>query len=417
MQAAPMTDAEISSSTNGYVVVGGGQAGAKAVEGMREAGYDGPITLLAAEKELPYERPDLSKAFLKGEKEFAELHVHDQAWYDEHRVTVRTGSRVVAIDRAAHQVELDGGERLGYTKLLLATGSTLRRLRIEGGDLDGIHYLRTVNNSRRLREALVEGARVVVVGAGWIGLEGAAVARQRGATVTVVEPAPTPLFGPLGQEIGERFAALHRAHGVEVRTGTGVEGFEGEGAVTGVRLEGGEVLPADVVLVGVGIRPDTRLAEEAGLEVDNGVLVDEFLRTSDPDVYAAGDVANARNELLGRQLRVEHWANANDQGLAAGRSMAGKGEPWAATPFFFSDQYETGMEYRGLPVDGYDQVVVREQDGGYLAFWLKDGRVQAGANVDLWDDGEAIEALVRAKAQVDPARLADPSVPLASLAG
>jgi 3-phenylpropionate/trans-cinnamate dioxygenase ferredoxin reductase subunit len=321
---------------------------------------------------------------------------------------------------------MSSGESLPYDKLLLATGSSPRRLDLPGGDLDGVRYLRRIGESESLRDLFAERGdrgRLVVVGAGWIGLEVAAGARHHGVRVTIIEPQPTPLHAVLGPEVGEVFAQLHRRNGVDLRTGTGVEAFEGDGgAVTGVRLDGGEVVPADVVVVGVGITPNTGLAERAGLEVDNGVLVDELLTTSDPDVFAAGDVANAWNPLLGTRLRVEHWANASNQGKAAGLSMAGQGEPYAKLPYFFPDQYDLSMEYHGYAGRGEaDRVVLRGDPaaapgGSWLAFWLDaDSRVLAGMNVNDWDAADGIKRLARERAVVDAERLADPAVPLADL--
>ena len=406
-----------------YVIVGASLAGAKAAEALRDAGFDGRVLLVGDERERPYERPKLSKEILKGDKPRHKAFVHEEGWYDEHHVELRLGTAVTALHREEHQVELAGGERIGYDKVLLATGSSPRRLEVSGGDLDGIHYLRRIGESERLRDELSAGGSLVVVGGGWIGLEVAAAARHHGASVLLIEPQPTPLYGVLGPEVGEVFADLHRGHGVDLRTGLGVDGFEGEdGRVTGVRTSDGTVHEASRVVVGVGIRPNTRLAEQAGLEVDNGVVVDDLLQTSDPDVYAAGDVANAWNALLQTRLRIEHWANAANQGTAAGRSMAGQGEPNAKLPYFFTDQYDLSMEYHGyVPRDEGDEVVLRgdpraESAASWLTFWLGSGQVLAGMNVNDWDAADGIKRLARARATVDPARLADPDVPLAELA-
>jgi 3-phenylpropionate/trans-cinnamate dioxygenase ferredoxin reductase subunit len=295
---------------------------------------------------------------------------------------------------------------------------------VPGADLDGVRYLRRVGDSESLRAAFEGGGRVVVVGGGWIGLEAAAAARHYGAEVTVVEPQPAPLFGALGREVGDIFAALHRSHGVDVRTGVGVSAFEGDGQVSGVVTAGGDLLPADVVVVGVGVVPNVRLAEAAELETDSGVLVDETLRSSDPAVWAAGDVANHWHPLYEQRVRVEHWANAANQGKAAGAAMAAdaageKAEPYEKLPYFFTDQYDLGMEYHGhVGADGYDEVVLRGDpaSGPWFAFWLRERRVIAGMNVNDWDAADAVKALARPRAKVDPARLADPAVPLADLA-
>ena len=402
-----------------YVIVGASLAGAKAAQSLREAGYDGGLVLVGDERERPYERPPLSKGLLKGDEQREKVFVHEEGWYAEHDVDLRLGTAATGLHRQDRVVELAGGERLGYDKVLLTTGSTPRRLDVGGGDLEGIRYLRRLGQAEALRDTFAGGGSIVVVGGGWIGLEVAAAARHHGVEVVLVEPQPTPLYGVLGREVGEIFAAMHRDHGVDLRTGLGVDAFEGEaGRVTGVRTSDGAVHAAELVLVGVGIRPNTQLAETAGLEVENGIVVDEMLQTSDPAVFAAGDVANAYNPLLGTRLRVEHWANAANQGKAAGLSMAGKGEPYAKLPYFFTDQYDLSMEYHGyVGPDGADQVVLRGDPAGekWYAFWLGGGRVLAGMNVNDWDAADGIKRLARERAEVDPARLADPDVPLDDL--
>jgi 3-phenylpropionate/trans-cinnamate dioxygenase ferredoxin reductase subunit len=411
--------------SSAYVVVGASLAGAKAVEGARDAGYDGPLVLVGDEVDRPYERPLLSKELLKGEKPREKAYVHDEGWYAEHDVELRLGTSATALDRDGKVVALSDGDHLPYDRLLLTTGSSPRRIDVPGADLDGIHYLRRVGESEALRDAfarLGSDGRLVVVGAGWIGLEVAAAARHHGVAVTVVEPQAQPLLGVLGPEVGAVFAQLHRDHDVDLRLGTGVEGFEAlDGGRLGVRTPDG-VVDGDLVVVGVGITPNSALAADAGLEVHNGVLVDELLRTSDPDVYAAGDVANALNPLLGARVRLEHWANAQNQGAAAGRSMAGHGEPYAKLPYFYTDQYDLSMEYHGYTgrdaPNVADQVVLRGDPAGekWLAFWLGGGRVLAGMNVNDWDAADGIKKLAKSRAQVDPARLADPDVPLDELA-
>jgi 3-phenylpropionate/trans-cinnamate dioxygenase ferredoxin reductase component len=399
------------------VVVGGGLAGAKAAETLRSEGFDGRVVLIAEEPERPYERPPLSKDYLNGGKERDVIYVHDAGWYGEHDVELRTGVRAVSFDPAAHEVELAGGERLGYRALLLATGAAPRRLPLPGADLDGVHYLRTAADSDALKASLASGDRnVVVVGAGWIGLEAAAAARSYGNTVTVVEPQPQPLRAVLGDEIGAVFAQLHRDKGVDLRLSTGVREFRGDGSrVQAVVTDAGEV-PADVVVVGVGVVPRTELAESAGLEIANGVVVDASLRTSAPDVYAAGDIAFWPHPRYGRRIRVEHWANALNGGPVAAKAMLGQEVTYDRLPYFFTDQYDLGMEYSGL--SGADAQVVTRGDTDsreFIAFWLEDGRVQAAMNVNIWDVTDDLQALVRADRPVDTARLADPAVPLKDL--
>jgi 3-phenylpropionate/trans-cinnamate dioxygenase ferredoxin reductase subunit len=400
-----------------FVLIGGGLAGAKAAETLRSEGFEGRIVLVAEEPEVPYERPPLSKGYLLGNDEREKARVHEPGWYEENDVELRTGTPAVALDVAGRRVELGSGESLAYDKLLLATGSAARRLAVPGADLDGVRYLRTLADSDRLLADLRDGGRrVVVVGAGWIGLEATAAARGYGNDVTVVEPQPTPLFQVMGPEMGEVFAVLHRQHGVHLRTGTGVREFRGDGAVASVVTDGGDAIPADLVLVGVGAAPNTALAEEAGLEVDNGVVTDAALRTSAPDVFAAGDVANSFHPLYGRHVRVEHWANALNGGPAAARSMLGQDISYDRVPYFFTDQYDLGMEYSGL--GGPDATVAcrgNREDGEFVAFWLSDGRVVAGMNVNVWDVTEPIQKLIRSGREVPVDRLTDPAVPLEDL--
>ncbi len=401
-----------------FVLIGGGLAGAKAAETLRAEGFDGRVVLIGEESEAPYERPPLSKGYLLGSDEREKARVHEPGWYEEHDVDLRTGTRAVGLDPAARRVELDTGESLSYDRLLLATGSSARRLPVPGADLDGVRYLRALPDADGLlAEFRKGGRRVVVVGGGWIGLEASAAARTHGNDVTVVEPQPTPLYGVLGQAMGEVFGRLHREHGVDLRTGTGVQAFVGSGTVTGVRTDTGEEIPADIVLVGVGAVPNTGLAEDAGLRVDRGVVTDAALRTSAPDVFAAGDVASAFHPLYARHVRVEHWANALNQGPAAARSMLGQDVSYDRVPYFVTDQYDLGMEYSGLGGPG-DSVVCRgnPDDGEFIAFWLDGGRVTAGMNVNVWDVTDPIQALVRSNRPVDAVRLADPDVPLESLA-
>jgi 3-phenylpropionate/trans-cinnamate dioxygenase ferredoxin reductase subunit len=405
-----------------YVIVGASLAGAKAAETLRAEGFTGPIVLVGTEHELPYERPPLSKDYLLGKAERDSIFVHPAQWYADNNIDLRTGVTVTEIDRAAHAVVLADGTRIEYGKLLLTTGSSPRRLTIEGADLSGVHYLRSVGDSDRLKAAFGEGVRVAVIGAGWIGLETAAAARNAGADVTVLEMAELPLLRVLGREVAAVFADLHREHGVDLRFGIQVAAITGEGGkATGVRLGDGSTVPADIVVVGIGVTPNVELAQAAGLKVDNGVRVDAGLCSSDPHIYAAGDVASAYHPVLGQHIRVEHWANALNQGPAAGKSMLGQDVAYDRVPYFFSDQFDLGMEYSGyVEPDGYAQVVFRGDVPGreFIAFWL-DGadRVLAGMNVNVWDVTDPIQALVRAARPVDPAALADPSVDLGSLAG
>jgi 3-phenylpropionate/trans-cinnamate dioxygenase ferredoxin reductase subunit len=403
-----------------FVIVGGGLAGAKAAETLRDEGFEGPVVLLAEEPEQPYERPPLSKGYLLGSDPREKSRVHEKGWYEAHDVELRTATRVAALDPATHRLTLESGESLPYAKLLLATGASPRRLPVPGADLDGVRYLRTLADSDRLLADLAAGGRrVVVVGAGWIGLEVAAAARSHGNAVTVVEPQPAPLYQVLGSELGARFARLHRDHGVDLFTDTTVREFRGEGGgVTSVVTDAHAGLPADVVVVGVGAIPRTELAAAAGLEVENGIVTDHALRTTAPDVYAAGDVASSFRPLYGRHVRVEHWANALHSGPAAARSMLGQDVTFDRVPYFFTDQYDLGMEYSGLAGPGATVVYRGDPESGeYIAFWLEGGRVAAGMNVNVWDVTDPIQALIRSRLQVPVAALTDVDTPLERLAG
>jgi 3-phenylpropionate/trans-cinnamate dioxygenase ferredoxin reductase subunit len=405
-----------------FVIVGASLAGAKAAETLRTEGFEGRVVLFGEESERPYERPLLSKEFLRGEKPAAKLYVHDEGFYAENKIELMTGTRVESLDPAAHEVTIAGGARMPYSRLLIATGASPRALPLPGVDLPGVRYLRSRADSDALRAAIVEASRVVVIGAGWIGSEVAASARQLGAEVTIVAPEAVPLERVLGPEIGGVYRDLHIEHGVDLRLGTQIEAIVGNGAAQGVRTTDGTVIEGDLVVVGVGVSPRDQLARDAGLTLENGIVVDEFLRTSAPDVFAAGDVANAWHPRYNRRIRVEHWANALNQGPAAARNMLGQDSespmtPYTRLPYFFSDQYDLGMEYNGYASE-WDRIVLRGDPAGreFLAFWLKDGVVLAGMNANVWDQGDAIKAILRSGAKVDADRLADPSVPLADLA-
>ena len=400
-----------------FVIVGAGMAGGKAAETLREEGFDGRVVLIGAEPERPYERPPLSKDYLRGESERAAVYLQeDPSWYEQHEVELRPSTAVESLDVAGRAVVLDGGERVAYDALLLATGAEPRRLAIPGADLEGVHVLRTLDDCDALRGVLDRGGRLVVVGAGWIGCEVAASARQRGMEVTVVEPQSVPLERVLGPELGAFYRDVHADHGVALRLGTGVEAIEGAGRVERVRAGGGTTLEADAVVIGVGVAPRTALAEGV-LDVDDGILVDAGLRTSADAVFAAGDVANHDHPILGR-LRVEHWANALEQGPAAARAMLGQDVSYDRVPYFFSDQYDVGMEYAGQSRPD-DEVVFRGDPATreFIAFWLRDGRVAAGMNVNVWDVNEHIQALVRSGMSVDVARLTNPDAALDEIVG
>jgi NADPH-dependent 2,4-dienoyl-CoA reductase/sulfur reductase-like enzyme len=393
------------------VIAGASLAGAKAAETLRDEGFDGQIVLLGAETERPYERPPLSKGYLLGNEERDVIYVHPAEWYAEHDVDLRLGVTVTGIDRATSAVVTSGDGTVHYDKLLLTTGASPRRLTFPGSDREGVLYLRTAADSDRLRAAFQSGPRVVVAGAGWIGLETTAAARSYGCPVTVLEPQPGALHDQLGPELGATFTDLHRSHDVQFRFGERAEEFRPGLVITSAGAE----VPADLLVVGIGAAPNDQLAAAAGLEVGNGVLTDEALRTTDPDIFAAGDVANSFHPLLGRRVRVEHWANALNGGPAAARSMLGQPVAYDPVPYFYSDQYDLGMECAGLPSPGsYDQVAYRgdRAAGQFIAFWLAGNRVVAGMNVNVWDVNDDIQALIRSARQVDLSRLTNPDIPL-----
>lgn len=403
----------------GVVIVGAGLAGAKAAQALRQARFDGPVTLLSDEPLRPYQRPPLSKEYLHGTAGRDALFVHPESWYRTHGVDLRLNTVATGIDRERHEVTAGAGERIGYAKLLLTTGAAPRALHVPGSARGRVLYLRRVEDSERIRAALRPDARLVVVGAGWIGLEVAAAARLAGAQVTIVESAEMPLLRPLGPEIAPVFAALHRARGVDLRLAAEVAAIEevGRDAVT-VHLTDGTVLSADAVIAGIGAAPNTVLAANAGLTVRDGIVVDASLQTSDPDIYAAGDAARALHPLYGKHIRVEHWATARYQPAVAARAMLGERDAvYDRVPFFYSDQYELAMEFTGYIEPGdCDRVVVRgdlkRPGDGLLAFWLAEDRVLGGMSVNVRGTAKPIEHLVRSGKPVSPATLADPDLPL-----
>ncbi len=378
------------------VIVGGGLAAGTAAAALRDAGYDGDVVLHAAEPHLPYERPPLSKGYLAGEKDADSLLVHPASWYAENDVDVRTGSRVERIDADAHTVTA-GGATESFDRLLIATGASPRRLAAADESGAPVAYLRTREDSDRLRSALAPGHRIAILGGGFLGLEVAAAARTAGADVTVLEALDLPLLRVLGPEIGAVFADLHREHGVDLRLGAKVTGFDGDGRRARLTVEGSPDVDADLLVVGIGASPDVALAEAAGLAVDDGILVDERMRTSHPDVFAAGDVARARHPALGRSIRVEHWDNAIRQGRVAGSTMAGAEATVTDLPYFFTDQYDLGMEYVGdIGPDGYDEVVIRGDVAKrvFTAFWVAGGKVVAAMQANDWDASDTLRPAV-----------------------
>ncbi|MFJ4706057.1 NAD(P)/FAD-dependent oxidoreductase [Streptomyces anulatus] len=411
-----------------FVIVGAGLAGAKAAETLRAEGFTGRVILIGDERDHPYERPPLSKGYLAGKAERDSVFTHERAWYAGADIELHLGQPVTALDRYAKTVQLGDNTVIHYDKLLLATGSEPRRLDIPGTELAGVHHLRRLAHADRLRNVLAalgrDNGHLVITGAGWIGLEVAAAARGYGAEVTVVEAEPTPLHQVIGPELGQIFTELHSAHGVRFHFGARLTEIIGQdGMVLAARTDDGEEHPAHDVLAAIGAAPRSALAEAAGLEMADrahggGIAVDASLRTSDPHIHAAGDVAAAAHPLLGARLRVEHWANALNGGPAAARAMLGQDVSYDRVPYFFSDQYDLGLEYSGwAPPGSYDEVIIRGDAGKreFIAFWLKDRRVLAGMNVNVWDVTETIQELIRERRQHDPEALGDPSVPLDSL--
>ena len=398
-----------------FVIAGASLAGAKAAETLREEGFDGRVVLIGEESERPYERPPLSKEYLRGETD-ERPYVHAESFYDDQQIELRRSTTVEAIDPAASRVTLAGGETLAYDRLLLTVGAQPRRLSLPGADLDGVMYLRSVEDSDAIRDRIERAGRLVTIGAGWIGAEVAASARRKGCDVTIIERTDVPLEGVLGPQVGAIYRDIHVDHGVTFIGGADVRSIEGDGTVAAVTLDDDRRIEADFVVVGIGVEPRVALAREAGLEIDGGVACDASLRTSAENIFAAGDVAAALHPLFGTQVQVEHWANALNQGPAAARSMLGRTVSYDRVPYFFSDQYDVGMEYSGYAV-GWDEVVFRGAPltREFIAFWLRDGQVLAGMNVNVWDVTDDIQALVRAQRPVDLARLTDPDVPLSEV--
>ena len=399
-----------------FVIVGGGLAAGKAVQELRESGFDGHLVLYGVEPHLPYERPPLSKAYLMGDDSFEAALVQPLEWYDTHDVNLRLGTRVAAIDPVTRTVSADGVTQ-GYDKLLLATGVRPRHLPMADDSGAPVAYLRTVEDADHIRSRLHRDRRLLIIGGGWIGLEVAAAARRAGADVIILEALDLPLVRVLGPEVAGTFAALHQAHGVDLRVSTEVSSISANSGEVIVTLADGSSVEADLLVVGIGVTPETSLAEAAGLHTENGVLVDAQLRSSAPDIFAAGDIANAYHPLLGRHVRVEHWDNAIGQGVVAAQNMLGKEVAYNRLPYFYSDQYDLGMEYLGnVGPDGYDHVVLRgtPEKGSFTAFWLRKGRVLAGMHANDWDAMDPIRKIVRGHRPV--VGLDDESVSLAQIA-
>ncbi|WP_067721604.1 NAD(P)/FAD-dependent oxidoreductase [Nocardia yamanashiensis] len=400
-----------------FVIAGGGLAAAKLAEALRANDFDGTVTLVGAEDHLPYERPPLSKEHLLGKKSLSDFTVDPAQWYRDHHIEVLPGTTVTGLDRSTKTIALPDGTTLPYDKLALATGSRPRKLPVPGTDAQGVYTLRTIEDSDALLAMFATARRLIVIGGGWIGLEVTAAARHAGVEVTVLETEELPLLNVLGPEMGRVFADLHIAHGVDFRGGSKVaEITVADGRATGVRLADDTRLEADAVLVAVGARPNIELAVDAGLATGGGILVDESLATSDPDIVAIGDVADQQHPVLGQRIRVEHWANALNQPAVAALTMLGKPAVYDRLPYYFTDQYDLGMEYTGYVAPKQQaRVVTRGDVAGreFVAFYLDGGnRVLAGMNVNVWDVGDRIKELILSGQPVDAERLGDPGTPL-----
>lgn len=399
-----------------FVIAGASQAGGRAAQALRMAGFEGRVVLVGEEDHLPYERPPLSKQLLMSDDGIERAELNPRAYYDENTIELKLGCRVEAIDRAARTIACAGGEAIStqieYDRLLLTTGARVRKLPVPGADLEGVHYLRNFADTLAIRARLKAGAKTIVIGGGFIGLEAAAGARKYGVDVTVIEAADRLIGRAVAPEIGAWYADLHRRHGVDVRLETGVEGIEGESKVTGVRLAGGDIVSADMVIIGIGIVPNTELAAEAGLEVDNGIVVDEFGRTSDPDVFAAGDVANQPHPLLGARVRLESYQNAQDQGMTVARNMMAASDDamtaYADRLWVWTDQYDVNLQMVGMPRD-YDRLVWRgaPADDAFTLFYMKGARIQAVNAVNNGKDMRIAERMLAADRDFDDAELAD----------
>lgn len=404
----------------GMVIIGGGLAGATAAETLRTEGYPGPITIVTDEPEIPYQRPPLSKGFLAGKEGEDALLPYPASWYPDNHVDVITADAATGVDTAAHTVTLYSGRTLAYAKLLLATGASPRVIQFPGVDLDGVHYFRTKADSLRLKELLSAGGRqLVMIGSGWIGMEIAATARELGNDVTLLGLEDVPLSIAIGNELGAVFASRHREAGVKFVLPSSAAEIKGDGGkVTSVLTTTGVSLPADLVIVAVGVVPNTALAKDAGLTLDNGIQVDSSLQTSDPDVFAAGDVANSLHPVTGQYARSEHWANAIASGKVAAKSMLGQAAVLDDIPYFYTDQFDLGMEYSGYAALAKDaEVVVRGSlaKREFVAFWVLDGRVVAGMNVNIWDVQDGIKELISSGRIVDTQALANPEIALEAI--
>ena len=406
------------SSNQNFVIIGAGHAGGRAAQAMRAAGFEGRIVLIGEEPYEPYERPPLSKELLATDQGLEKARLHERAWYEGQEIELLTGNAAVKLDTGGREVELADGARVTYHRLLLTTGARVRKLPVPGADLPGVHYLRNFDDTLAIRAALKPGARLVVIGGGFIGLECAASARGRGCEVSVQEMADRLMGRAVAPEIGHHFEALHRGRGVDVRLGVKILRIEGAGKVERVILEGADPLAADLVVVGIGILPNAELASDAGIAADNGITVDAFGRTSDKHVFAAGDVANQPSTFLGRRVRLESYQNAQDQAAAVARNMLGEEQkPYQDSLWVWSDQYDTNLQMLGQP-DDYDALVFRgdRAAAAFTVFYMKGPKIVAVNTVNSGRDMGASKRLLASGRDFDPAQLADLAVKLIKLA-
>jgi len=404
-------------SASTIAIVGASLTGQSAAATLREEGFDGRVVLVGAEPQLPYDRPPLSKNYLRGGMPFEKTLLRPPEFYRERQIETRLGTTVVRVDVEKRALQLDGGDRLEFDNVLIATGGRNRRFPIPGLDLPGVYDLRTVADADRIRDAIARGGRAVVVGMGFIGAEVAASMRQCGLEVTAIEPFKTPLYRALGEDIGLVVEGLHRDHGVALILGDAVAAFEGKGRVERVVTRDGRRIECALAVFGLGIEPVTELVAGTGVRVDNGIVVDDLCRTNVPGVFAAGDVANHYHPVCGRQMRVEHWQNGIKQGAAAARSMLGRGQPYDEVHWFWSDQYDANIQYAGFHA-AWDAVVVRGSlaERKFLAFYMAEGRVESVVAVNQGRDLRRTLPIIKARVAIDPARLADPNVDLRTLA-
>ena len=400
-----------------HVIVGAGHAGGRAAQAMRQYGFEGRILLIGEEPHVPYERPPLSKELIVTDAGLEKVRLHDAAWYAENRIELIAGNAATWLDAAAKTVGLADGRTIGFDGLMLTTGARVRRLPAPGAELDGVFYLRTLEDSEAIRAHIPAGAEVAVIGGGFIGLEIAGSAAKRGARVTVLEAADRLMGRSVAPDVSDWFAQMHRSRGVDLRLGVSVAAIEGNGAATGVRLGDGAIVPAEVVVIGIGILPNVEIAQAAGLAVDNGIVVDDRGRTSHPDIYAAGDVASQPNAFAGRRLRLESYQNAQDQAAAVARNLCGADEAYEDSLWVWSDQHDVNLQMTGAP-DSWDSLVWRgdPDEGRFTVFYMAAGRIVAVNTVNNGREMRPAQMMMQRGKAFEADALADTSVKLLKLA-